>query len=283
MFIVKRLNRRFILAGIFLAAGLVLGGWTLWGNFYRHSIEQQTDTWFDGKEQYTFTDYHWDSFDNHLYIKIRSVRQAAEYIQNNYKIQTEKDMLDATYDFTRRRFMHFMYPRHTWITNPYLAFVETIFPKKPYNEIALANDKLRHSAVASCGHATNVFIEIYRELGGSVREVAFDGHIIAEAKINGQQWFVDVNLEAIKKGKVKKVSASRETIEEVYSHLSDSRREHYIKVFKSIPSYGGYDGPVFNSPRIYTAQLIIDRLKWVLPAILIFVGSFLVWRARKQR
>ncbi|MEX0383598.1 hypothetical protein [Spiribacter pallidus] len=66
--------------------------------------------------------------------------------------------------------------------------------------MALADDKLRHSAVASCDHAANVFVEIYRAMAGEAQKVSFSGHDIAEARIGDQRYFVDANLERFVKG-----------------------------------------------------------------------------------
>lgn len=193
--------RLFVGSGVTLIlVGVLLFAWTAIGHYHRPSIEAQTATWFDGRKEYRFERSEQDTFDPELYEKTRAVEDAVRYIQAHYQSETEEEKLRAAYDFTRKRFMHFMYPHHTWRTNPYLALAEVIAPKRPWNQMALADAKLRHSAVASCGHAANVFVEIYRAMDGEAQVVSFSGHDIAEARIGSQRYFVDANLERFVRG-----------------------------------------------------------------------------------
>ena len=195
-------RRRFMTtAGVAMViSGTLLLVWTTIGHNYRHSIESQTATWHDGQEEYRFQRSDQDTFDPILYEETRSVEQAVRFIREHYQPETEEEELQAAYDFTRKRFMHFMYPRHAWMTNPWLALAEMAVPQKPYNQMALADDKLRHSAVASCGHAANVFVEVYRAMDGEAQKVSFSGHDIAEARIGEKRYFVDTNLERFMQG-----------------------------------------------------------------------------------
>jgi hypothetical protein len=198
------LHFRFGLSGfigaVFILAALLLIVWTAVGHHHRYSIEEQTATWHDGGEEYRFESSNQDTFDRDLYENTRPVVEAVHYIREQYRPGNEEEKLKAVYDFTRQRFMHFMYPHHTWRTNPYLALADTIAPTRSWNQKTRADDKLRHSAVASCGHAANVFIECYRAMGGEAQKVSFSGHNIAEARIGGQRYFVDANLERFMQG-----------------------------------------------------------------------------------
>ena len=37
------------------------------------------------------------------------------------------------------RFLHFLYPKHSWVTNPTLSFIELLFPEKNFDTMALAD------------------------------------------------------------------------------------------------------------------------------------------------
>lgn len=145
------------LSKVFLITGSCLLLWIVAGHFYRPPIEKQTTTSNDGVSEYRFECSVADTFDPELYENTGSVEEAVQYIEEHYQPKTEKQYLLAVYDFTRKRYMHFMYPHHSWLTNPYPAVAEVILPKKPYNGMYLADDVLRHSAVAPCGGAANTF------------------------------------------------------------------------------------------------------------------------------
>ncbi len=42
------------IGAVFVLAGLLLLVWTAVGHHYRYSIEEQTATWHDGREEYRF-------------------------------------------------------------------------------------------------------------------------------------------------------------------------------------------------------------------------------------
>jgi len=260
---------------------VLLLAWTAIGHNYRPSIEVQTATWHDGLQEYYFERSTQDSFDPKLYEKTRSVNEAVRYILEHYQPKSEEERLRAAYNFTRKRFMHFMYPHHTWRTNPYLALAEFLFPTKPFNGMYLADDNLRHSAVTWCGGAATIFIEIYRAMGGEAQTVSFLGHDIAEARIGNQYYFVDADLERFAQGRVKQVAESESRLRSLYAGYSEERINHYVGVFATNAIYGGYYGPSTNSPRIQKIQAAIAYGKWIAPAglMLLGVGLLLVSRS----
>ena len=175
-----------------------------------------------------------------------------------------------------------MYPHYTSLTNPWLGLAETLFPEQSYNQMALADAKLRHSAVASCGHAGNVFVEIYRSMGGQAQKVSFSGHDIAEARIRDQRYFVDANLERFARGAVQDLAGSESRLRSLYGGYPEERIDHYVDVFGTEARYWGYDGPSFNSPRIQSMEAIIAWAKWVIPAVLILLGMGLRAAGRRR-
>ncbi len=178
--------------------------------------------------------------------------------------------------------MHFMYPHYTWLTNPYLALADIIAPTRSWNQMARADDKLRHSAVASCGHAANVFVEVYRAMGGEAQKVSFSGHEIAEARISGQRYFVDANLERFMQGGVSELAESESRLRALYDGYPKERIDHFVEVFQTDVTYWGYDGPSFNSPRIQRAQFVIQWLKWALPVLLMLAGLGMIAVGRRR-
>jgi hypothetical protein len=261
---------------------VLLLAWTAIGHYHRPSIEAQTATWFDGRKEYRFERSEQDTFDPEFYRNTRSIEEAVQFIQARYQPETEDEKLRAVYDFTRKRFMHFMYPHHTWRTNPYLALAEVIAPTRSWNQMALADDKLRHSAVASCGHAANVFVEIYRAVGGKAQKVSFSGHDIAEARIGERRYFVDANLERFMQGRVSDVVQSESRLRALYSGYAEERISHFVDVFQTDAKFWGYDGPSFNSPRIQWVQSLVAWVKWLIPVLLLGAGIGLLVLGRRR-
>jgi len=251
---------------------------TFYGHFYRYPIDQQTLTFNDGLKEYSFARAKQDTFSIEFYEQTYSINDAVIYINKHYKPITQEEKLIATFNFTSKRFMHFMYPHHTWVTNLWLAFSEFLFPKKPFNGMYLADDLLRHSAVAPCAGAANVFIEIYRALNGHAQLIHFSGagHTIVEVRIGNQFYFVDANLERLKKGKVKDISSSENIIREIYSGYSKNKIDSLIKIFKSKSTYFGYNSSAADSPRIQKVQYILSWLKWFIPFLLFYFGYKLI-------
>ena len=267
---------------VLVVCGALFLAWTAIGHHYRYPIEEQTATWHDGQEEYRFERSGQDTFAPEVYEQTRSVEEAVYYIREHYRPETEEEKLKAAYDFTRERFLHFMYPHHTWLTNPWLAFAETLFPEKPYNQMALADDKLRHSAVASCGHAANVFVEVYRAIGGKAQKVSFSGHDIAEARIGEKQYFVDANLERFVQGEVEAMAETEYRLRALYASYPEERIDHYVKVFGTEATYWGYDGPSFNSRRTQQMQTAIAWGKWIAPVPLMLLGVVVLVIGRRR-
>ncbi len=164
--------------------------------------------------------------------------------------------------------MHFMYPHHTWLTNPVLAFLEFLRPSKRYNGMALADMKLRHSAVTPCGGAATTFIEIYRALGGEATLVKFRGppsHLVAEAKIGKERYFVDANLEVIVPLSTEESAANRALVTEYYAHLPEERLSPLLGALSRKPELIGYDGAPTATPFGYRMQRLIEVVKFAIP------------------
>lgn len=250
--------------------------WTIFGHYYRYSVSDQIAEWNDGVSQYIFERSALDSFDPVLYREVRSIARSVYYIKKSYVIESDEQALMAVFDFTYKRFMHFMYPHHTWVTSPFIAMAEAIFPDKSYNQMALADDKLRHSAVASCDHAANVFTEIFRAMGGEAQVVSFDGHVIAEARIGSRFFFVDPNLERLIEGKVRDVVKSESMIRILYAGYPDGKLNDIVKLFQTSPTYFGYNNIPFPSQRIYRMQIIVLYAKWIVPIGFFVCGTCLV-------
>jgi hypothetical protein len=225
-----------------------------------------------------------DSFSMELYENIRSIDDAADYLRSNHVKASEKELARAAFDLVRKRFVHYMYPRHTYLTNPYLAFLGLIMPLRTFDAMYLAEDLLRHSAGASCGQAAAVFIEIWRELGGYARIHHLEGHDIAEAMVEGKLHVVDPDLEAMAPYSIKELRANPELLEEVYSHIDEPGVVDSLKTTFSDPNYWHYefDEPPSTSPRIHQGQLWVNRLKFAVFPLLAIAFLFIL-RGRKMR
>ena len=91
-----------------------------------------------------------DQFDYELYQQVRSVDDVINYLHEHYVIVNDLTALQMVYDFTSKRFVHRIYSRHTWKTNPFFALIEFLFPTRSLNEMATEEELHRHSAV--CGY-----------------------------------------------------------------------------------------------------------------------------------
>jgi len=226
-----------------------------------------------------------DSFSPELYHNIRSVDDAVIYIRTKHPNASEPELARAAFDLTRSRFLHYMYPRHTFMTNPFLAVFGVFIPHRTFDAMYLGDDLLRHSAGASCGQAAGVFIEIWRGLGGKARAYHLKGHDIGEAMVDGQMWMVDPDLEAMAPHSIDELRANPELVVQVYSFLKPQDRIESMKRIFADPDVWHYafDEPPTTSPRIYLGQKWGNRLKFVFFPALAAAGLLLLrWRNRNR-
>jgi hypothetical protein len=279
-----------ILRIVFISLCALGFGFTIFTHYYRPPLEEQfADLIVSEPVGEVYSVVHkdqssHDSFSMELYENIRSVDNAVDYLRFNYPNASEKELARAAFDLVCKRFVHYMYPRHTFLTNPYLAFLGLIMPSRTFDAMYLAADLLRHSAGASCGQAAAVFIEIWRELGGQARIHHLEGHDIAEAMVGGKLYVVDPDLEAMAPYSIKELRSNPILLEEVYSHISEPGVVDGLKSIFIDPNYWHYefDEPPATSPRIYLGQLWINRLKFAVFPLLAMVFLFIL-RLRKHR
>lgn len=264
-------NKRTVCCSI-IAGGLILGLWTCIGHFHRYSIEDQRTSWNDGVNSYFFIDKPEDTFSHEYYEKTHSVKSAVEFIKLRYNPSTDLERLEAAYDFTRKRFKHFMYPHHTLLTNPYLWLGEQIFPARPINAMFLADMNLRHSAVGACGNATVTFVEIFRAMGGKAQFATYPAHIVAEADIDGKKYLVDADLEALVPHSLNAVYHQPELIVPHYKHKTSEEIETFMQVFGTEFIESGYDAPPAYRGGVYRFMQFVEWFKWVLPGALVLIG-----------
>lgn len=263
-------------ADILLISSLLLLAHTTYGHFYRASIDQQIET-------YSVVQHASDSFEPVLFDEIRSVEDAAAYIRARGPYENERALLQATYDLVRRRFLHLMYPRHTFVTNPYLRVLHELFPDRTYDTMAPADVKLRHAVGVSCGGAATTFVEIYRALGGQAQFITYrgpPGHQVAEAMADGRAYFVDPDLEVLAPNGALEFSFNPDRIAHYYRHRSPEEIEVFQRVFRQRPIAFGFDGPPSGSPRGYAMQQVLEVVKFAIPLAGIGIGFLLrrVWR-----
>lgn len=227
-----------------------------------------------------------DSFCTELYYSIRSVEDAVAYIRTNHPNAEEAELARAAFDLTRRRFLHYMYPRHSLLTNPFLTILGAIAPTRTFDAMYLGDDLLRHSAGASCGQAAGVFIEIWRGLGGKARAYHLEGHDIAEAMVEGKLWTVDPDLETMAPYGIDELRADLELVAQAYGHLHQPDKVSSVQAIFSNPAVWHYlyEDPPSTSPRIYLAQKWLNRLKFAFfPALAALLLFFLHCRGRNRR
>ena len=237
--------------------------WTLYGHFHRDSIEDQL-------ARYHVKPHPADQFDAQLFEEIRSVDDAVAYIEARGPYAREADLLRATYDLVRTRFLHVVSPRHDIVTNPYLSGLQRIFPERSFDTMAPADVKLRHAIGVSCGGAATTFVEIYRALGGRAQFVTYrgpPGHQVAEAIADGRAWFVDADLEVLAPFGALSFAFADERIAHYYGHRSQEDIELYGRVFRQKPIVFGFDGPASGSPRGDALQRGLEVAKFAFPIV----------------
>jgi hypothetical protein len=244
--------------------------WILIGHEYRYPFKEQFLSWNDGLHDYIYPkDYlisqrQFDTFSPELYNKIHSVQDAVDYIKNHYKPKNEEETARAVFDVVSKRFIDYDYPHFTIITNPFLHFVEILFPKKPFNKMYLADDVLRHSAAAPCHLASTTFIEIFRKLGHKAQFVSLQGHSVVEAEINKKKWMIDANAEVLSPYSVEEMHRNPDLVHSTYSKLANQGADYYLRAFADPDfEFRGLEGAPTSSPNNYKAQKIISFLKWI--------------------
>jgi hypothetical protein len=266
-------------------------GFIVYGHYYRYPLDSQFQAYAgagnvdDVPKGYPFLRSPADTFSFELYQKIRSLKDAVEAIKKSNPGADEEQLAKAVFELVRKRFVHFMYPRHTYLTNPFLALFRSLVPHWTFDAMYLGDDLLRHTAGASCGQAAGVFIEIWRKLGGQARACNLLGHDIAEAKINGRLWVVDPDLEAMGPYSVEEIRSNPDLVSKIYTHLQDSTDLKGLKEAFAHPGvrFFGFDGPPTTSPRIYKGQKLVNVLKFVFFPAIAFISYVIFYRLVKRR
>lgn len=285
MFRLTRFVRRLRVCGSdgVIVASLTALIWIGLGHFTRYDFSTQVASWRDGPTTYVYQPLPGDEFDGVLYQEIRSVADAAAHIQTRVSPATETQTMQAVYDLVRRRFRHFMYPRHTWRTNPILKFLEVVDPEGMFDSMELADVKLRHSAVAPCGGAATTVIEIYRRLGGQAQFVGFDGHAVAEVIADERVYLVDANLEALISVPAEELAANPDLLDRYYPHLTSTHRRQLARIYATPAIRMGYHGAPSGNPRVYAVQRWVEGLKWGVPATALLGAILCRLRRRPDR
>lgn len=271
--------RRGLDVAIVALAAVLVFVWA--GHRHRYDVDVQLAPRFDGVKTYRYREHPADAFDPSLYDEIRSVADAAERIRAAGPYANETELLEATYNLVRSRFVHHMYPRHTFLTNPALRLLEVAFPDRSYDSMALADMKLRHAVGVPCGGAATTFVEVFRAVGGRAQFVTYPnkpGHQIAEAQADGRTFTVDADLETLAPYSVLEFAADPGLIERYYPHRAEWERKVFREVFAQKPHLSGYDGPPTGSPRGYAFQAAVEILKFAVPSLGILVCIALRWR-----
>ena len=273
-----------------LLSSILLFTWVFIGHYYRLPIENQFDNYHDGVSLFSVPDGYpenrnpvIDKFSIELYNEITSVSEAIAYIRVNYEVETDIQAMNAVFDFTSRRYIHRMYPHHTWLTNPFFAGFELYDPLNSFNEMSTADELLRHSAVAACGDASVTAIEIYRGLGFQAQYVSLGGHHIAEFMANGKPWLVDADMEVMAPYSIKQISSNTSLIDDIYSKYPIERRTNLKNIFKTKAQYNGLDGAPRYGDYMWDLHNRVELFKWVIPiSMSIFSGLLILFLRRKR-
>jgi len=274
--------------GLFFSIFLMI--WVGVSHNYRPSFEEQFETFHDGvrlfevPEGYPASrDNNLDQFDYEKYQQVKSVDDAIDYLQKNYTIDSDLTALHAVYDFTRKRFIHRMYPRHTWKTNPFFALFEFVLPSRSMNEMSTAEELLRHSAVGGCGDTTATSITLFRKLGYEAQYVALDGHHVGEFVAGGKKWLVDADMEVISPHSIEYIKDNLDLVPEIYAKYPKSRQNTMKRIFASKTfSANGFDGaPKYNN-NLWTLHKVIEFVKWIIPIVGFVVSCWFLVLSRRR-
>ena len=272
---------------IFLS--LALQAWIAFGHFYRKPFQDQFVRWFDGvnwnqvNENYPASrNPERDRFSRDLYENIRSVQDAVDYINRVLEPESENEKLEAAFNLVSERFIHYMYPHHTWVTNPIYAALELLDKNNSFNGMATADELLRHSAAGACGDTSVTFIEIYRALGGEAQYVQLDGHHFAEAKAGGQKWLVDADKDAFASYSIDDIADNPGIVDAVYVKRPPRDRKKLKKMFSGKIVYTGYDGVPYYGAKMYYLHKVVEVGKWFIAPIGIMTAllGLLLYRRR---
>lgn len=273
-----------------LGLGLIIFGvvfqiWIAYGHFHRVPFEQQFVKWFDGVNwnKVNPRNEERDGFSYELYDNIRSVQDAVDYINNVVQPASEEETLAATHRLVSDRFVHYMYPHHTWVTNPIYALLELVDPRRSFNEMATASELLRHSAAGACGDTSTTFLEVYRALGGEAQYVQLDGHHLVEARVNGRYWLVDADKEALGPYGIEQIKNDPDLVDEIYTKRPKKDRRNLKSMFSREVVYSGYTGVPYYGAKMYYLHKSIEVLKWVVAPAAIFLALVMLVKAGNRR
>ncbi len=273
----------FFACALGLCLSVSLFAWVGISHNYRPPFEEQFEAFHDGVALFEVPagypesrDKKLDQFDHQLFLDVRSVDDALEYLDENYTINNDLDALHAVFDFTSRRFVHRMYPRHTWKTNPFFALLEWVFPASAINEMSTAGELLRHSAVGGCGDTSVTSITLFRKLGYEAQYVSLDGHHVGEFIAGGKKWFVDADMEVIAPYSIQQIKENLDLVYEIYGDYPKQRQNTMMRIISSKTfSANGYDGAPKYGDRMWNLHRFIEVVKWIIPLIGVLVSLLL--------
>jgi len=275
---------------IVLFLSCILLAWIYLGHHYRPTFAEQFKTFHDGVNLFEAPegfpenrDENLDKFDHKLYESVRSIDEAIVYLKENYPLNNEKDALFAVFDFTSKRFIHHMYPIHTWKTNPFYVLFEMYDPLNSFNEMSTANELLRHSAIAGCGDTSVTAITLFRKLGYQAQYVSLNGHHVAEFKVGETKWLVDADMEVISPHSIDHIRNNLDLIHEIYAKYPESRQNTMKKIFaRKGMRKNGYEGAPRYGDYMWNLHKQVEILKWIIPITGIIFSLLAILLTRKR-
>lgn len=217
--------------------------------------------------------------ETHRKLSARACRDALARRQgesdSDYVVRANQVVSDA-HIHTNRRHTFFL---ENW---PMWAFAKVYTPAE-YTQNA---DRIIRSGGALCGQAALVLMDACRKNGIEARQLGLAGHVVLEAKTENGWRVCDPDYGVMPGFSLKDAERpeNRETIARAYTDAGYTQHDvNMIVGFYQTPS-DNVTMPVYGQlcPRLWIIERTSEYLKWIVPVLLLGVGSLAFPRVRKR-
>jgi hypothetical protein len=200
-----------------------------------------------------------------------------------------REIMMALYGLVTERFTHGD-ADHTVFSNWLLWGLRQIHPA--FAHIRQPETMVQRGYSLLCDQSSYVLLQLALEQGIRARHVGLDGHVVMEAWYDDDWHLFDPDLEVVPQNENGRVLSVEELVH------SPGLLDHYYGKYKSenvpvVAILGSRENNTFmtypqgawfewKSNVLFWLEKVAERLKFIIPAILLLVGAGMMWRGRRH-
>ncbi len=210
----------------------------------------------------------WEEYDPSLFTKLQSIEALIRNADSAVGIENRHSLPYCEYiaNLLRKRFYH-GYSSYSFHENPIAALLGR-FVWDHLSAVVIPDDILKYP-MAACSQQSIVLVACFKEIGIDYRKVGFPHHYATEAKINGQWYFFDTNMEPDFNHHRESIEAiiKHKRLHAIYTHFAPSYIDYALANYR----YGKINAaPAPNATLLHRASLILFNLLVALNILLSF-------------